>query len=50
MVPEKLIVREDMLSKQQIDMMKKFNIKIGTTRKLTPNVFPKEKYVVHLKN
>ena len=50
MVPEKLIVREDMLSKQQIDMMKKFNIKIGTTRKLTPNLFPKEKYVVHLKN
>ena len=50
MVPEKLIVREDMLSKQEIDMMKKFNIKIGTTRKLTPDLFPKEKYVVHLKN
>ena len=50
MVPEKLTVKENMLSKQQIEMMKKFNIKIGTTKKLIPNLFPKEKYVVHLKN
>ena len=50
MVPEKLILKENMLSRQQIVMMKKFNIKIGTTKKLIPNLFPKEKYVVHLKN
>ena len=50
MVPEKLIVKKDMLSKQQIEMMKKINIKIGTSKKLIPNLFPKEKYVVDLKN
>ena len=50
MVLEKLTVKEDTLSKQQIEMMKKINIKIGTTKKLIPNLFPKEKYVAHLKD
>ena len=40
MFPEKLIVTKDMLSQQQMDDTKDFNIKIGTTKKLIPNLFP----------
>ena len=40
MFPEKLIVTKDMLSQKQMDDTKDFNIKIGTTKKLIPNLFP----------
>ena len=36
-----------MLSSQQIDDIKKFDIKIGTTEKLKPNLFPKKHYITH---
>ena len=50
MVPEKLIVTKDMLSAIQLDDMKKFNIKIGLTKKLIPNLYPKENYITHYRN
>ena len=34
MAPEKLSVTEDMLSKEQIETIKQFGLKIGNTKKL----------------
>ena len=48
--PEKLHVTEDMLSKEQIEDIKKFNIKIGLTKNLIPNLYPKKNYVIHYRN
>ena len=50
MAPEKLKVTKEMLSQEQIDDIKKFNIKIGTTRKLIPNLYAKKNYVTHYRN
>ena len=47
MAPEKLKVTEDMLSKEQIETIKQFDLKIGVNKKLIPNLYPKENYVVH---
>ena len=47
--PEKLTVTKDMLSQQQI-YIKDFNIRIGTTKKLIPNLFPKKNHIVHYRN
>ena len=50
MAPEKLKVTSDMLSAEQVDDMKKYSIKIGTTKKLTPNLYPKKNYITHYRN
>ena len=50
MAPEKLIVTEDMLSKEQIETIKQFDLKIGTTKKLIPNLYPKENYATNYRN
>ena len=50
MAPEKLIVTEDMLSAEQIEIIKQFGLKIGTTKKLIPNLYPKKNYIVHYRN
>ena len=50
MAAEKLKITKEMLSSQQIDDIKKFDIKIGTTEKLIPNLFPKKHYITHYKN
>ena len=50
MAPEKLNVTEDMLSKEQIETIKQFGLKIGITKKLIPNLYPKENYVTHYRN
>ena len=50
MAPEKLKVTKEMLSQEQIDDIKKFNIKIGTTRKLIPNLYAKKNYITHYRN
>ena len=50
MAPEKLKVTSDMLSAEQVKDMKKFNIKIGITKKLIPNLFPKKNYITRYKN
>ena len=47
MAPEKLIVTEDMLLAEQIEIIKQFGLKIGITKKLIPNLFPKKNYIVH---
>ena len=50
MFPEKLTVTKDMLSQQQIGDTKNFNIKICTTKKLIPNLFPKKNHIAHYRN
>ena len=48
--PKKLTVTKDMLSQQQIGDTKDFNIKICTTKKLIPNLFPKKNHIAHYRN
>ena len=48
--PEKIKVTEEMLSPEQIDIMETYDLKVGHTEKLVPNLLPKEKYVVHYRN
>ena len=48
--PEKIRVTEEMLSPEQLDIMKTYDLKVGHTEKLVPNLLPKEKYVVHYRN
>ena len=50
MAPEKLIVTEDTLSAEQIEIIKQFRLKIGTTKKFIPNLYPKKNYIVHYRN
>ena len=50
MAPEKFIATEEMLSAEQIETIKQFGIKIGTTKKSIPNLFPKKNYIVHYRN
>ena len=39
-----------MLPAEQIETIKQFGIKIGTTKKSIPNLFPKKNYIVHYRN
>ena len=50
MAPEKIKVKEDILSPYSRENAKKFDIKTGTINKLVPNLMAKEKYVVHYRN
>ena len=50
MAPEKLKITEDMLSPEQIVINKQHNLKVGINRKLTPNLYPKNKYIIHYRN
>ena len=48
--PEKIYITEDSLSEDQINTAKKYNIKIGASKKLVPTLYPKKDYVVHYRN
>ena len=50
MAPEKLKVTREILSPDQMNDIKRFDIKIGTTKKLIPNLFPKNNYITHYRN
>ena len=50
MEPEKLIVTEELLSAEQIEIIKQFGLKISITQKLIPNLFPKKNYIAHYRN
>ena len=50
MAPEKIKVTEEMLSPIQLEIKNNYDIKVGTTNKLIPNLLPKKNDVVHYRN
>ena len=50
LVPEKLEITQNMLSKYCCDIANKYGIEIGGFNKLVPNLRNKKKYVVHYRN
>ena len=50
LVPEKLAVSSDMLSKYYKEIADKYDIKVGDVKKLIPNLSNKTKYVLHYRN
>ena len=50
LVPEKLEISNDMLSKYCSDIANKYGIKVGDVQKLVPNLGNKSKYVLHYRN
>ena len=50
MAPEKIKVTEEVLSPIQIEIKKEYDIEVGVTNKLIPNLLPKNNYVVHYRN
>ena len=50
MAPEKIKVSEKMLAPIQLETKNKYDIKVGITNKLIPNLLPKKNYVVHYRN
>ena len=47
---DKIEIKREMLSECQLRIPDLFNITIGNFKKLVPNVFDKEKYVLHYEN
>ena len=50
MTPEKIKVKEEMLSPDQLEMKNKYDIKVGGINKLIPNLLSKENYAVHYRD
>ena len=50
LAPEKMEVKEHMLSDYSKNIKSKFKINVGGVSKLVPNLGPKKNYVVHYKN
>ena len=50
LAPEKLEIRQNMLSKYRSYIADKYGIKIGVVNKLVPNLGNKSKYVVRYRN
>ena len=50
LAPEKITVREEMLSDYCQKIQAREGIKVGQVEKLTPNLKDKEKYIVHYRN
>ena len=50
LAPDKTEIKREMLSEYQLKIADLYNIHIGNIRKLVPNLFDKEKYVIHYEN
>ena len=50
MAPEKIKVKQEILSPYSRENANKFDIRTGTINKLVPNLMAKERYVVHYRN
>ena len=50
LVPHKIVTKREMLSEYQLKIADFCNIPIGNAKKLVPNFFDKEKYVIHYEN
>ena len=47
MAPEKIKVTEEMLPPRQLEIKNNYNVKVGITNNLIPNLLLKKNYVVH---
>ena len=47
LIPDKTEIKREMLSEYQLKIADLYNIPIGNVKKLVPNFFHKEKYVIH---
>ena len=50
MAPEKIKIKDEMLSPIQFEIKNECGIKVGITNKLIPNLMPKKNYVIHYRN
>ena len=50
LAPDKIETKREMLSEYQLKTADLYKIPIGIVKKLVPNFFDKEKYVLHYKN
>ena len=50
LAPGKIEIKRQMLSEYQLKIVDLYNIPIGNAKKLVPNLFDKEKYVIHYEN
>ena len=50
LAPEKIKIQEEMLSPYSLEIKNKYDIKVGSIKKLVPNVMSKKNYVVHYRN
>ena len=50
LAPDKIEIKKEMLSKYQLMIFEFYNIPIGHVKKMVPNIFHKEKYVLHYEN
>ena len=50
LAPDKIEIKREMLSEYQLKIADLYNISIGIIKKLAPNFFDKEKYVIHYEN
>ena len=50
LAPDKKETNREMISDYQLKITDNYNVSIGNAKKLVPNFFNKEKYVVHYKN
>ena len=50
LAPDKIEIKREMLSDYQVKIADLYNIPTGNVKKLVPNFFDKEKYVIHYEN
>ena len=50
LAPDKIEIKRKMLSEYQLKVADHYNTPIGNVKKLVPNFFDKEKYVIHYEN
>ena len=50
MAPEKIRIKDEMLSPIQLEIKSEYGIKVGITNKLVPNLMPKKEYVIYCRN
>ena len=50
LAPDKTEIKREMLSEYQLQIADLYNIPIGNVKTLVPNLFDKEKYVIHYEN
>ena len=50
LAPDKIKIKKEILSEYQLKIADHYNIAIGDVKRLVPNFFDKEKYLIHYEN